>query len=264
MVTTRSGAAAATQPTASSSSSATMTTTTSTNPAAAGVRWLHAPDSTTMFWFAVSLPLVIWDSIYVLGRPHTMEGGWLFWPLYVPYKLYGEVDHVYGWKSYNARNGFTSAQGSLNVVETAMYLGYLWLWLTRAREVYVAGRGNVKVLSGRPAAVAVLLAFTAAIMTLSKTVLYWLNEYYSGFDNIGHNSIQDLIPLWIIPKLVLPPFPVSINDVRAASSILTQGIFPFTSGAWLIFPSYMIYVMGNEIIEGLTAASTGGAGIKTE
>lgn len=196
MVTTRSGAAAATQPTASSSSSATMTTTTSTNPAAAGVRWLHAPDSTTMFWFAVSLPLVIWDSIYVLGRPHTMEGGWLFWPLYVPYKLYGEVDHVYGWKSYNARNGFTSAQGSLNVVETAMYLGYLWLWLTRAREVYVAGRGNVKVLSGRPAAVAVLLAFTAAIMTLSKTVLYCTFALSLGTFLIGGRGRRGKSSVW--------------------------------------------------------------------
>jgi hypothetical protein len=26
------------------------------------------------------------------------------------------------------------------------------------------------------------------------------NEYYSGFDNIGHNSLEDLILLWIIPK----------------------------------------------------------------
>lgn len=143
-----------------------------TKSAGTGVRWLHAPDRTTMFWFAVSLPLVIWDSVYVLGRPHTMEGGALFWPLYVPYKLYGEVDHVYGWKSYHARNGFTAAQGSLNVVETAMYLGYLWLWLTRAREVTVAGCGATKALSGRPAAIAVLLAFTAAVMTVSKTVLY--------------------------------------------------------------------------------------------
>lgn len=37
--------------------------------------WCHAPDNVTLFWMAVSLPLVIWDSIYVLGRPHTMEGG---------------------------------------------------------------------------------------------------------------------------------------------------------------------------------------------
>ncbi len=27
-----------------------------------------------------------------------------------------------------------------------------------------------------------------------------LNEYYSGFDNIGHNTVYDLILLWIIPK----------------------------------------------------------------
>jgi len=27
-----------------------------------------------------------------------------------------------------------------------------------------------------------------------------LNEYYSSFDNIGHNSVFDLILLWIIPK----------------------------------------------------------------
>lgn len=27
-----------------------------------------------------------------------------------------------------------------------------------------------------------------------------LIEYYSGFDNIGHNSLWNLIFLWIIPK----------------------------------------------------------------
>lgn len=26
------------------------------------------------------------------------------------------------------------------------------------------------------------------------------SEYFSGFDNIGHNSLPDLILLWIIPK----------------------------------------------------------------
>jgi hypothetical protein len=55
-----------------------------------------------------------------------------------------------------------------------------------------------------------------------------LQEYFSGYDNIGHNPWQDLIILWIIPN-----------------------------GAWLVFPTYFIYVMGGEIVEGLTAASTG-------
>lgn len=26
------------------------------------------------------------------------------------------------------------------------------------------------------------------------------NEYYSGFENIGHNTLPDLVLLWIIPK----------------------------------------------------------------
>jgi len=27
-----------------------------------------------------------------------------------------------------------------------------------------------------------------------------LNEYFSAFDNIGHNSLSSLFWLWIIPK----------------------------------------------------------------
>jgi hypothetical protein len=96
-----------------------------------------------------------------------MEGGVAHWPLWQPYKLYGQVDHIYGWKAFNAKNGFTSAQGFLNVVETLMYAVYLWLWYSRGRATS-AGR----VVSGRAAALAVLVGFSAAVMTLSKTVLY--------------------------------------------------------------------------------------------
>ncbi|RDA82581.1 hypothetical protein CP532_0913 [Ophiocordyceps camponoti-leonardi (nom. inval.)] len=179
--------------------------------------WAHVPSRATLFWMAVSLPLVAWDTIYVLGRPHTMEGGALHWPLWVPYKLYGEVDYIYGWKAFNARNGFTAAQGMLNLVESAMYLLYLGLFF----------RSPSRRLDGRPAAVAVLVGFSAAVMTLSKTVLYWMNEYYSGFDNIGHNTLLDLTFLWIIPN-----------------------------GAWLVGSSYMIWKLGGEILDGLETATT--------
>jgi hypothetical protein len=56
-----------------------------------------------------------------------------------------------------------------------------------------------------------------------------MNEYCSGFENIGHNSLIDLLFLWIIPN-----------------------------GAWLILPSYMIYVSGSEIMQGLTIVAGGG------
>ncbi|KAI1457203.1 hypothetical protein F4805DRAFT_457960 [Annulohypoxylon moriforme] len=225
MVTTRSASRAA------SVAPSTPAPNSSSAPAALASSWAHAPTRLTLLWFGLSLPLVIWDTGYVLLRPLTMEGGSLHWPLYTPYKLYGEVDHVYGWKSFHAHNGFTAAQGSLNVVETLMYLVYVGYYV--GKGVSVKGR-KTKVLTGRPAALAVLVAFSAAVMTLSKTVLYWLNEYFSGFDNIGHNSLEDLILLWIIPN-----------------------------GLWLIFPTYMIYVMGGEIVEGLTNASASPA-IKSE
>ncbi|RYP03895.1 hypothetical protein DL764_004811 [Monosporascus ibericus] len=227
MVTTRSASRAATPapapsgtdvttPPAKNSNNNNSSNNRSRGSSRQGVSWAHVPSRVTLLWFAVSLPLVVWDCIYVLLRPLTMEGGALHWPLWVPYRLYGEIDHAYGWKAFHAHSGFTAAQGTLNVVETALYLAYLWIYFARRRvrgeeggKGGGGGSGNKttatatatrKVLSGRPAAVAVLLAFSGAVMTFSKTVLYWLNEYFSGYENIGHNSPRDLIFLWIVPK----------------------------------------------------------------
>ncbi|KAK0631057.1 hypothetical protein B0T17DRAFT_529979 [Bombardia bombarda] len=155
-----------------------------------------------------------------------MPGGSLHWPLWVPYALYGEVDHMYGFKQWNAGNGFTSAQGFLNAVETLMYLAYVGLWY-RHGQVLPAGaaagqRAQERAVAGRAGALAVVVGYSAAVMTLSKTVLYWMNEYFSGFDNIGHNDLFRLVFCFIIPN-----------------------------GLWLLYPSYMIYDMGSEIVSAL-------------
>jgi len=50
-----------------------------------------------------------------------------------------------------------------------------------------------------------------------------------GFDNIGHNDWATLFFMWIIPN-----------------------------GVWLIFPAYMQYVFGQEILQGLLLAADGG------
>lgn len=176
------------------------TTRKSAAAAAAGASahsWSHAPTTLTLAWLAISLPLVIWDTGYVLGRPATMPGGWAHSPLWTPYELYGRVDHMYGFKQWNLGNGFTAAQGFLNVVETVMYLVYWGIWY---RASAAAVGGERKRIAGRAGAFAVVVGLSASVMTVSKTVLYWLNEYFSGFDNIGHNKPWDLILLWIIPK----------------------------------------------------------------
>ncbi|KAG5983347.1 hypothetical protein E4U43_006290 [Claviceps pusilla] len=190
----------------------------------------HAPTPYTLAWLAVSLPLVIWDTGYVLGRPHTMPGGTAHWPLWTPYKLYGEVDHVYGWKALRDKSGFTAAQSSLNVAETVLYLAYLYIWRFRGgRDHAQAGkRPAAWVVGGRAGALALLLGFSAAVMTLSKTLLYWANEYFSDFANVGHNDFSTLLRLWIIPN-----------------------------GAWIVGSAYMVLSMGTEILDKLERTARG-------
>ncbi|TKA23833.1 hypothetical protein B0A50_06968 [Salinomyces thailandicus] len=206
--------------------------------------WSHTPSNLTLLWLAISLPLVIWDTAYVFLRPHSMPGGYLHAPLWTPYALYGTVDYIYGFKAWDARNGFTMAQGTINLFETVAYMVYLYMMYAYGeREEATQGRGapdqeelrgwrtlgQSRTVHGDVAVKAVLLGYSTAFLTFTKTVLYWLNEAFSGFDNIGHNSWSRLVFLWIIPN-----------------------------GAWLVLPAYMIYVFGQEILQALQIATAGG------
>ncbi|KAL9071098.1 MAG: hypothetical protein Q9161_004437 [Pseudevernia consocians] len=86
--------------------------------------WTHTPSTITLLWLLASLPVVCWDTAYVMLRPHSMPNGSLHAPIFTPYALYGQIDYIYGEKAYKEHNGFTAAQGSLNIVET---VGGLWL-----------------------------------------------------------------------------------------------------------------------------------------
>lgn len=190
--------------------------------------WRHSPTNWTLLWLAISLPLVTWDFIYCLFRPWTMPGGAWHWPLWVPYELYGTIDYVYGWPAFNEGNGFTSAQALLNVVETALYAYYLYIYFAEGKPAKGAAPSSWtgKSLEGSTAGKAALVGFAGAVMTLSKTALYWLIEYYGNYHNIGHNTLQDLIFLWIIPN-----------------------------GAWLVGSGYMTISIGNDILQGLSLAA---------
>ncbi|KAI7898452.1 uncharacterized protein BX663DRAFT_524767 [Cokeromyces recurvatus] len=152
-------------------------------------------------WVSLSSLIVTWDFGYCLLRPHSMEGGSLNF-LWKPYNLYGQIDHFYGLPAFNSHDGFTGAQAVMNAIET--FLNFLYLWLLR-KNVNV-GQAN-------------LIGFSAALMTLSKTILYWLVEPFSGYQHIGHNTMKDLIFLWIIPN-----------------------------GFWIIVPSLVVYTLGKDIM----------------
>jgi hypothetical protein len=143
--------------------------------------WAHTPSNLVLIWLAISLPLVLWDAGYVLLRPHSMPGGKYHWPLWVPYELYGKTDYIYGWKAFNEKNGFTAAQTVMNLIETAGYIIYLGLVFKFGKQSVAHGRGAPKNagwlgqqrnLTGEKAALAALVGYSAALLTLAKTMLY--------------------------------------------------------------------------------------------
>ncbi|KAJ6256381.1 hypothetical protein Dda_8881 [Drechslerella dactyloides] len=174
-------------------------------------RFLHNPPRLFLLWLAISLPLVTWDFSYVLLRPHSMPGGRFHTP-WIPYALYAQVDLVYGRKHYDDGEGFNPAQSTLNVAETALYLYYL----------YLVGFGSTGGVGGRKGAVALVCGFAASVMTFWKTALYVLIEVVGNYKNTGHNSPATMFWLWIVPN-----------------------------SPWLIFPAYMISVLGRELVAAL-------------
>ncbi|EEQ83769.1 uncharacterized protein BDCG_00574 [Blastomyces dermatitidis ER-3] len=199
--------------------------------------WRHTPSVIVTLWLCISIPVVLWDASYVLLRPHSMPGGSLHY-IWSPYALYGTIDYIYGWPAWNNRNGFTSAQSLMNLVETACYLFYLFVLFNYGTTSNYKGENKGKSatkgdffaprrsIGGRLGAIALLVVFSGSVMTVSKTVLYGLNEACSGFDNVGHNSFWTLIFLWIIPN-----------------------------GFWIVVPSYASFYFGNEILNAIEPRS---------
>lgn len=74
-----------------------------------------------------------------------------------------------------------------------------------------------------------MVSFSRFLVQYSRWALtvQVFNEFFSGFDNIGHNTILALIPLWIIPN-----------------------------GAWIVFPTFMMYDFGKEIVAALGVAES--------
>ena len=70
----------------------------------------------------------------------------------------------------------------LNLVES--FLNFLYLYKTHFA----------------PTPMAPLIGLVSATMTLSKTTLYWAQEYFCNYCAVGHNTLFDLILLWIIPN----------------------------------------------------------------
>ncbi|KAL8714079.1 MAG: hypothetical protein Q9220_001807 [cf. Caloplaca sp. 1 TL-2023] len=106
-----------------------------------------------------------------------MPGGKWHRPFFTPYALYGTVDYMYGWPAFDAGNGFTSAQGSMNVLESIGYVIYLYVFWKHGQGRWTYANGQLRSIGGGWGGIACLSGFSLALVTFSKTMLYVLPPY---------------------------------------------------------------------------------------
>lgn len=147
-----------------------------------------------------------------------MRGGDLHW-LWTPYSLYQDIDYVRAARTSRDASSLTQLNCRFTAYElTRTMKASRMLNVSHPIRLGAFGTHNV----GRPAfmnivenllniaylylthvtgsPIAPLIGFASIVMTLSKTVLYWLNEHYCGWCSVGHNDWYTLIVYWIIPN----------------------------------------------------------------
>jgi hypothetical protein len=70
----------------------------------------------------------------------------------------------------------------MNLIETALNVCYVYL-------AHVAKYPAASVIG-----------FASVAMTLSKTMLYWLQEYYCNYCAVGHNDTKTLLLYFVLPN----------------------------------------------------------------
>lgn len=136
----------------------------------------------------------------------------------------------------------------MNALETSCYLYYLFVIAKRVTtgHGFIRGialksfnvfarrdgkqRDKIVVNGDSDVAGAVVLLFVTLVLTSAKTVLYALNEYYSGWKHVKHNfeAPVRLIVLWVLPN-----------------------------SPWIFIPAIFGWIIGKEIVEAMCTAKGG-------
>jgi hypothetical protein len=149
-------------------------------------------------WAIVGSLVCLWDATYVLTRPRSMAKGDLF-HVFFPYAKYITLDPLYG----NLQNAFVIAQSWMNYVEVVLSLLSVILY-------HLAGRRNL----------GCLLLLVVSVMTWSKTVLYFIHDYFERPLHPQDLPIEiatwEYLCLFIIPSAVwvICPFACMWNIAR--------------------------------------------------
>jgi hypothetical protein len=126
--------------------------------------WSHTPRLPVLLWTAFTFPFTIWDTLYIALRPHTLPGHKWHDPIWTQVGTYAAVDGVYGEQAWLEGEGWTAAQGVVNVAEVLLYLWYY--------AIVRKSRSEGRAISGRMGGKACVIGLVAGTVTLTKSMLY--------------------------------------------------------------------------------------------
>ncbi len=159
-------------------------------------------------WAIIGSLICIWDATYVVTRPRSMAKGDLF-HLFSPYAKYITLDPLYG----NLQNAFVIAQSYANYFELTLTLFSVILY-------HIVGRRNL----------GCLVLLISSVMTWSKTVLYFIHDYF---------------------ERQLHPQELPI-EVQAWEYLF---LFIIPSSLWILFPFACMWNIGRQIIRILNSTN---------
>lgn len=148
-------------------------------------------------WLVISITIVSWDVSFLLMRPNSLPGGELFFIWEVPYLKYISVDHSYA----DMDNAFIKGQALMSIIEIFIAVAAL----------IINGRGNIPT--------AAVLIFSSTLLTSAKTLLIFLVEIMSDFENIGHNQTSEIVNIYLIPNAIWVIIPLIISIYMARQLI---------------------------------------------
>jgi hypothetical protein len=128
--------------------------------------FMHKPRLPILIWAFWSFPFTLWDTAYIFLRPHSLAGGKWHDPVFLPMDQWANTDHIYGKEGWSDTEGFTAAQGVINMLEVTLYVTYVGI-------VWRHSTGGLRAsLGGKWATRAVLVGFAGGVVTATKTSLY--------------------------------------------------------------------------------------------
>ncbi|KAF2466905.1 uncharacterized protein BDR25DRAFT_305769 [Lindgomyces ingoldianus] len=185
--------------------------------------WAHTTRLPILIWCLWAFPFTIWDTLYLLLRPHSLPGQkWHDSYFSHVFAIWASVDHIYGEEGWRNKSGFVLAQSAINVTEATLYMVYIWIILRSGSQIS-ASKWRI---GGRTGAWAVLVGEVAGCVTATKTAMYFMRECFSGFKYTGHNDWRPFLVTW-----------GGMNLLYISTSM------------------YMIWTFSNDILNGLERAS---------